>query len=382
MIMRPRGKKECRIAELSASLPTLRQSDNDWINAKFAENKCRGLYYFCILERCKEYQVIRYYLKTNMRQMEVMQIWLNSKEEYVLSLKRCMRVDGWVTDSEMSFRHIGEYTCYSYLGDMRLLPYSYEKIRSLIPELKRAGLRTSLHGLHPYNLCKALLRDNRLETMFKLRQYYVVFEFYSRFTHHSLDKLWQPIRIALRHGYYWESTDEISDWCDYLDDLDSMGLDIHNPHYICPGNLQEAHSRNNRLKERLRKQAEINAVEYYEPIFKAAREHFFDMVLTDGEIEIKVIPTAKGIKEEGLAMHHCVGGYYNRKESLILSARINGNRIETIEVSLTSYCLVQSRGLQNKYTEYHERICKLVNDNMEVIKALDINHKKELKKAM
>ena len=50
------------------------------------------------------------------------------------------------------------------------------------------------------------------------------------------------------------------------------------------------------------------------------------------------------MEAEGKAMHHCVGGYHRRKDSLILSATIDGKRIETIEVSLTTLKVVQSRG--------------------------------------
>lgn len=128
--------------------------------------------------------------------------------------------------------------------------------------------------------------------------------------------------------------------------------------------------------------SQFKEAEAYEPIFKATREQFFDMVITDGEIEIKVIPSAKGIKEEGEAMHHCVGGYYNKPDSLILSAKVNGNRVETIEVNLKDYKLIQSRGLQNDPTKYHERIVDLVNSNLDTIRVLDVNHKREEKRKL
>ena len=92
------------------------------------------------------------------------------------------------------------------------------------------------------------------------------------------------------------------------------------------------------------------------------------MVLTDGEINISVIPTPKAMIEEGIAMHHCVGGYKDNWNSLIMSATIDGKRIETIEVRLSSYELIQSRGVCNKPTEYHDRIVKIVNDGMNEIK--------------
>ena len=70
-------------------------------------------------------------------------------------------------------------------------------------------------------------------------------------------------------------------------------------------------------------------------------------------------------------MHHCVFecGYHKKAKSLILSARIEGKPIETVEVNLETYKVVQSRGVCNKSTEYHEEIIGLVNANMHLIRA-------------
>lgn len=76
--------------------------------------------------------------------------------------------------------------------------------------------------------------------------------------------------------------------------------------------------------------------------------------------------------EEGKKMHHCVFamGYYKRKDSLILTARsaADGKRIETIEVNLKTFKVVQSRGACNTNTPYHEEIINLVNKNINLIK--------------
>ena len=56
-----------------------------------------------------------------------------------------------------------------------------------------------------------------------------------------------------------------------------------------------------------------------------------------------------------------------RKTPLILSATIEGKRIETIEMSLRTLEVVQSRGVCNKNTEYHEQIINLVNANRGLI---------------
>ena len=70
-------------------------------------------------------------------------------------------------------------------------------------------------------------------------------------------------------------------------------------------------------------------------------------------------------------MHHCVfsNEYYLKADSLILSATIDGKRIETIEISLKTMKVVQSRGVCNKNTEHHDQIVNLVNKNMKLIRS-------------
>lgn len=57
--------------------------------------------------------------------------------------------------------------------------------------------------------------------------------------------------------------------------------------------------------------------------------------------------------------------YYSKPDSLILSARINNQRIETIEISLKTMEIIQSRGACNKDTEFHHIIIKLVRKKYE-----------------
>ena len=87
---------------------------------------------------------------------------------------------------------------------------------------------------------------------------------------------------------------------------------------------------------------------------------------------ITVIQSVADMEDEGSKMHHCVFamGYYKRKDSLILTARsaADGKRIETIEVSLKTFKVVQSRGMQNSNTPYHDEIINLVNSNINLIK--------------
>jgi len=74
--------------------------------------------------------------------------------------------------------------------------------------------------------------------------------------------------------------------------------------------------------------------------------------------------------KEGMEMHHCVfaNKYYRKEDSLVMSARIGDKRIETIEINLRTLDIVQSRGVCNNVTEYHDRIIGLVKKNIGLIR--------------
>ncbi len=94
------------------------------------------------------------------------------------------------------------------------------------------------------------------------------------------------------------------------------------------------------------------------------------MVISDNEISVKVLESIEEYYEEGKTQNICVFGsaYYNKPNTLVLSARIGGKIIETVEVDLTTLRVVQCHGKDNKDTEYHNRIISLVNDNADQIR--------------
>ena len=100
------------------------------------------------------------------------------------------------------------------------------------------------------------------------------------------------------------------------------------------------------------------------------KANFLNLTFTDGLLFVHVLQSVDEFYEEGKEMQHCVfsNAYYNKEYYLILSATINGKRIETIEVSLKTCQIVQRRGLCNANTEYHDRIINLVNDNINLIR--------------
>lgn len=384
--MKPRNKNEREVEQLRTSLNSLssprrfRKSDWEWIKKN---HKVGQTEYFAIYEVVGDWQVIRMFMyrswtKRHEALHEPLRYWIKADGSYVIESKRrqCLGnyyIDAWSWDSPMEIRKPSG-------RDVRDLYCHHVRIHSLIPELKRTKFYANnkcVNNLMPFWFVRSLLTNNRVETFFKLRQTWLTWKFY----HYDdlKENVWQSIRVALRHGYHWDSQQEINDWCDMISDLEYLGKDTRSPKYICPARLDEAHQHWIAKVNEKKAWEEIQKVAGYEPTFYENRKQFLDMMFTDGEIVIKIIPTAGGIKEEGLRMHHCVGGYYDKVNSLILSAKVDGKRMETIEVNLKSYKLIQSRGLQNKSTEYHDRIVKLVNDNMKEIKRR--NRSKKLKKA-
>ena len=109
----------------------------------------------------------------------------------------------------------------------------------------------------------------------------------------------------------------------------------------------------------------------WEKTYAQEKGRFFGICFGNEHIVITVVQSVAEMVEEGKAMHHCVYacGYYKKKESLILSAKDkDGNRIETIELNLKTFKVVQSRGVCNSNTPMHDEIINLINNNINLIK--------------
>ena len=346
--------------------------------------------YFSIITTCKGYQVIRFFFVRSRQKVgqkaeysicEVVQRWIapDGKSETVARLRgmSILYYDLWMEDSPMEIRKNNQHRVYD------IDPICTYPRRRIIPEIKRNGFDGNLHGILPYDFFKAILSDNRMETLLKSGNIEHLRYFLSR--PKVLDRCWNSYKIAMRNKY---AITDISLWCDLVYLLERLGKDLRNPHFICPPDFKAAHDlymkkRQVQLErereqqrreweaeqlERERKRLEEIAKEKDEYIQKKAA--FLNLILTDGVIIVKVLQSVDEFYEEGKAMHHCVytNAYYNNENSLILSARIDGQRIETVEVDLQTLKVVQSRGVCNSNTEYHDRIIALVESNAEQIR--------------
>ncbi len=337
------------------------------------QRKLQQKQYFTILTTCGEYQVLRMFLlssemekgcKASSYTFEIGQYWWNeSGRKTIVAVQRVLGryVDTFSYCAPMAIRNDNE--AYRYVAYSQIYP----KFK-VTDTLRRNGFKDEFHNIAPTALIPALLSDSRAETLMKSGRTDHLRYFLGK--RRAFDEYWQSYKIAVRNGY--DITD-ISLWCDYVDMLRRLGRDTHSPKYLCPADLRAEHDRRHtellaqREKEELAQKRQ-KAMED-EKRFKELKSKFFGICFTDGTIQVHVLESVQEHLEEGVSMHHCVfsNAYYLKEDSLILSATIDGKRIETIEVSLKTLEVVQSRGVCNKNTEYHEQIVNLVNANRRLI---------------
>jgi uncharacterized protein YbaR (Trm112 family) len=348
--------------------------------------------YFMIVTKRGEYQVLRmFYIQAKLRKgmpceywiKEAFQRWITAdgRSEIIGRKRNCISryYDSWDWTSDLDLRK--EHYAHSVIPE-----YIYNR-KSVIDTIKRNGFTGDFHGISPRALFTAILTDNRCETLLKVGLYDLLRHFVKT-NYRNMDKLWSAVKVAMRHHY---SIKEADLWCDMIETMTYLGKDILNPKFVCPDNLNEAHDHWQHLKdaklakERERREREREAaeaaryladtenVEADEANYHKAKSKFFDINICNDEITIRPLQSVKEFIDESSLHHHCVfsNKYYSRDNSLILHAVVNGVSVETIEVSLSSLEIVQSRGHYNQRSEYHDQIMQLMKLNMgEVAKRL------------
>lgn len=385
--MKPRNKIQREVVAISSTLPSITSKQRKWgithcYTAKERTYKKAMYRYFVISSRAKNWQVCRFFQIRKQRQLyeviEPVRLWFNADGHMeVEAMNRlCMsgRIDSWITDSEMTLKKVPA----TYKDYTQMLPISVSKVTSALPILKRNGLKGSFHNMQPRDVIEGLIQNNIFETLWKCKQYSLLhaLAFDWNRDYNNADKM-AAVKIVLRHNYH------IKDgrmWVDMVNMLERAHKDFRNPKFVCPADLKEGHDKamdlcnkyeekQRKIKERKELLEDQKAVKAYE----IARKCFMGMVISDGKVVIQVLPTVKDVEQEGKAMHHCVftNKYYKRLDSLLLTAKVNDERVETIEVDLKCYQLVQSRGVCNQNSKYHNEIVNLVNENMDMIRKIN-----------
>jgi len=332
----------------------------------------RQTFYYSQITVIEEFQVIRIwefdkysksYSYPGIHTRELFQHWIHpSGQHEIMSVNIGGFGYGFSHGIEMEIRHDHD----------RYYPSSYVyPEKKILPIVKRNGYK-HVSGFSDAWLMHALLAYNKAETLFKAGQYYLCAAMESSYKRERIEKYWPQIRICMRNNFIVKNP---SDWFDHLRLIqDEFDLDIYNPKYICPKDFKKVKQhyidkRNKRVRERQKIEQEKA---YLKDNNKYIRDksRFFDIVISKGDLTITPLKSLDEFREEAQALHHCVFSptYYNDKNSLILSAKKKGERLETIEFNLKGLNVEQSRGLENKPTRYSKRILELMNENVKLIK--------------
>lgn len=362
----------CR-KELKVTRSNKRKFDDNW--------------YYTIFDRKQEFQVLRHFIVNKVCKPgypaeiyihEVVQNWISPKG-VIHNIARntapfTMCYDKWQYSSQMELR--GAPRVYAKYGIHAEYIYPRKKI---IPELRRNGFRGGLHDMTPCGFMSDLLKKPEIETLLKAKQFSLLKYFSSGYSYSKISEYWPYVKICIRNNYIVKNA---STWCDYIEMLKQFHEDIRSAHFVCPKNLKLAHDRYVEKSRRRRKKEKIEEMKKklvkQEPIYKQFIERFLDLSISDGNLVIEPLKSVHEFFEEGDELHHCVysSNYWKDKNALILSAKINGRRVETVQFNLKLAKVVQSRGLQNKNTKHHDRIVELVNSNSNMIVNRDRENKK------
>jgi len=325
--------------------------------------------YFCVATEKAGFQVLRFYLvsahykagqKAQYKINEAVQRWIAPNGKYaIIARLRLMSyyIDLWDFSSKLEIRP--EKTVYN------IMPACIYPRQKLIPELKRSGYTGDFYRLSPFDLFHTLLSDCRAETLLKAKQTNLL-KYFANGNFSKIDSYWASVKICIRNGY---QVKDVPLWRDYIDLLLIFGKDLHNAKYVCPADLKAEHDRYVEKRNEWHKRQELDKAKQKaleeEGLLKEMKSRFFGIQFSDGLIQIRTLESVVEYVQEGKAMKHCVfaNEYHLKPDSLILSACIGDRRIETVEFSLSKMQVVQSRGVCNLNTEYHNRIINLVNKN-------------------
>lgn len=348
-------------------------------------------WYFTIATTCMGFQVFRQFIiEKSMYRVseniaggnepyfcinEAVQNWITEDGKEYIMARPCKYIptvyDAWNFCKPMSIKDKGSGR-YSYSPDKYDINSKFVyPIRRVIPKLKRNGFTFRCNGVSASSLAVMLLTDNEAEMLIKTKQYDLL---YAKSIRGIPQDIKPSINICNRNGYIVK---DASLWIDYIHMLQHFNMDTRNAKYVCPADLKKEHDkllkRRNREEARQKEIDRMREAQGWEKTYAQEKGRFFGICFGNEHIVITVIKSVAEMAEEGEAMHHCVYqmGYYKKKECLILSAKDKaGNRIETIEVNLKSFKVVQSRGVCNSNTEMHGEIISLVNQNMNLIRQL------------
>lgn len=334
----------------------------------------RSVSYFTKIEAKDDFQVVRIFVAN--KYMKKSQPPIISTTEVI---QHFVGLDGRVTSMAMPTHAMTRYyDSWRYGSELSIMANDFTTTNkgriegfytlpraTFSKEVTRNGFNGNYYDLAPQNLFSLLLKSAHAETLIKSNQFDFIKHFSSREV--QIKKYWNSIKICIRNGYKIE---DATTWLDYVKLLEHFGKDLSSTKYVCPTDLHKAHDKlvdKKRRQDNLLRAEELKKkLKEQERAYKKAKKAFFGISFSNGNITIKVLSSVKEFIAESNQLKHCVytNEYFSKKNSLILSARIDDKPIETIEISLKEMKIVQARGMQNKASKYNKEIKSLVKENL------------------
>lgn len=358
------------------------------LTGKYDKPDCCEQSYFTVLTTFRGHQVARTFLacRENSRNAptsysvdEVFQTWLLPDGKEVITgrhLHRSAFSMSWDFHRPLDIKqHNASCTgAYQYDDAYDITGSDFYPEVRVTPLLRRNGWTRKLmdyrNAISMIEAMRYLLTVPTAEMLVKTRQLDLFLNMVRRGSKEQ--EYLHSVRIANRNGYVVKDAQM---WLDMLKLASDLHLDTHNPSVVCPEDLTDAHDRLLRRYNRHRARIEIEKLAKetprYEALFRQAKAVFFGINLTSENVHIRPLTSVKEIAEEGMAMRHCVysNEYYKKADSLILGARDqSGQRLETVELSLKTFRVLQSRGKFNQSTPLHAEIVKLVESNADLFR--------------
>ncbi|AXB57709.1 PcfJ domain-containing protein [Flavobacterium fluviale] len=335
--------------------------------------------YFAVVDTYAGFQVVRLvsahkHMKKNFIptyfHKEVMQHWISPKGEVrTLALSTNVfssTLDAWKFYSPLEIKPKDFIRNAKYY----INPYRVYPQMKTLPILKRNGFKTSVYDIAPHLLFSSMLSDPIAETLLKSRQLNLL-QYYLCASRQNIRRNWQAVKTVIRNSY---KIADVPIWEDYLELLRYFKKDLSCALYVCPVNLGEAHDHFVKKKRELLRKKKLQdlrlEIEKAQKRYASDKKRFFGLIFQKDELCISVIENVRDFMQEGDDLGHCVftNEYYEKKDSLILSAKVAEQSVETIEISLSRMEILQCRGFKNKPSKHHKQILSLLSQNLYRIK--------------
>lgn len=356
--------------------------------------------YFAIMERVKQWQVVRYMFfvrsygygrSHHVCYGEMCQMWLHENGSEVArarnwSMWGAWHANPWSYGSDMSIKEKVRYS-QGYVIDYDT--YNFEAkvhVRSLIPILRKyGGYRVNAQG--PLDTVRLLLKSSHHATLYQTKQLEVFgncnWEKLNRppREHPDMPTVWQMVKICTRHGYIIK---DFTTWYDIMELYRGLGKDLHSPHYLCVPyeDIKKVHDRLVRKRMRREREARIEHMGDQllkdKKLLKEAELNYKRLIgklllgvhIQVEDISIRPLQSVKEFYEEGQMMHHCVftNHYYTRESCLILSARRKDKRLATIQLNTDNFRIIQCRGPHNSEPKMDREIREAITNNIMLFK--------------